>query len=180
MTETHEPGLPAPKPGLWASLRNHILHPEMTAEQIALSFGLGFSLAWNPFLGLHTTLVLLMCFLSRRLHRPVMFLAAFLNNPWTMVPIATASALTGNLLLGRGVHLNLKGIDWHAITWRSFVSWEGLDGMFRMLKPVLVPYLLGGLVLSALALPVGYFVMLVVARRLRNIHLHLPAIHLPK
>jgi len=169
-----------PGGGLWGALKNHILHPEMTCEQIALSFGVGFSLAWNPFLGLHTTIILVACFLTRRLHRPIMFLACYLNNPWTMVPMATFSALVGNVLLGRGLHLNLRAIHWHEITWRSFVSREGLDGMFRMLEPILLPYLLGGLVMSALALPLGYFVMLKMARRLRGVHLHLPQIHHPK
>ncbi len=63
----------------------------MSPKQIALSFAVGFSLAWNPFLGLHTAIILLACFLSRRLHRPIMFLACYLNNPWTMVPMATAT-----------------------------------------------------------------------------------------
>ena len=179
MTENPEQAPAAPKSGLWQKLKNHILHPEMTSEQIALSFGIGFSLAWNPFLGLHTGLILLVCFLSRRLHRPIMFLACYINNPWTMVPMATASTLAGNILLGRGLHLNLKGIHWHAITWRSFISREGLEAVFRMLEPILLPYILGGLVLSALALPLGYYVMLRLARRLRRIHLHLPHIHLP-
>lgn len=173
---------PAPpsKPGLWTTLRNHILHPELSAEQIALSFAIGLSVAFNPLLGLHTIMVLLACFLSRRLHRPVMLLAAFVNNPWTMVPIATGSALAGNLILGRGTRLDLSGIHWHAITWRSFISREGLDGVFTMLKPILVPYLAGGFMLSLLALPLGYFGMLAVARRLRRMHLHMPHIHLPK
>lgn len=177
---TDQPPQDAARPGLWAALKSHILHPEMTSEQIALSFGVGFSLAWNPLLGLHTAIVLLACFLSRRLHRPIMFLACFINNPWTMVPMATASALAGNLLLGRGMNLNLSAIHWHTITWRSFISREGLDGLFAMLKPILLPYLLGGFVLSALAMPVGYFVMLRVARRLRRLHLHLPHLHHPK
>jgi uncharacterized protein (DUF2062 family) len=179
MTEKPEQdaAAPTPKPGFWQTLKRHILHPEMTEEQIALSFGLGFCVAWNPFLGLHTAMVLLVCFLSRRLHRPMVLLAAFLNNPWTMVPMATGSALAGNVLLGRGLHLNLQGIHWHAITWRSFVSREGLDALFTMLKPILLPYLLGGMVLSVLALPLGYYAMLFLARRLRRIHLHMPHIH---
>ncbi|BDU72241.1 DUF2062 domain-containing protein [Mesoterricola silvestris] len=177
---TDQPPQDAPKPGLLAALKSHILHPEMTSEQVALSFGVGFSLAWNPLLGLHTAIVLLACFLSRRLHRPIMFLACFINNPWTMVPMATASAYMGNLLLGRGLNLNLGGIRWHEITWRSFASREGLDCLFGMLKPILLPYLLGGFVLSALAMPLGYFAMLHVARRLRRVHLHLPHRHHPK
>ncbi|BDU76363.1 DUF2062 domain-containing protein [Mesoterricola sediminis] len=183
MTDTPDQEAPAgapPPKGLWTRLKGHILHPEMSPEQIALSFAIGLSVAFNPLLGLHTAIVLLACFLSRRLHRPVMLIAAFVNNPWTMVPIATASALAGNLLLGRGSRLDLSGIRWHEITWRSFVSREGLDGIFCMLKPILVPYLTGGFALCLLALPVGYVVMLAVARRLRRAHLHMPHLHLPK
>ena len=181
MTANPEPDAAhaTPGKGLWNSFKRHILHPEMSPEQLALSFGVGFSLGWNPFIGLHTSIVLLACLLTRRLHRPIMFLACYLNNPWTMVPMATFSALVGNLLLGRGLHLNLKGIHWHEITWRSFVSWQGIDAMFKMLKPILVPYLLGGMVMSFVALPIGYFAMLAVARRLRKMHLHLPHLHHP-
>lgn len=168
---------PAQKKHLLAKLREHILHPEMTPHQVALSFGIGFSLAWNPFLGLHTSIILILCFIFRRLHRPIMFLACYLNNPWTMVPMATGSALLGNVLLGRGWHLKLNDIHWHSIGWRSFVTREGFDAMLLMLKPILLPYLLGGLLLSALALPVGYYFMLALTRRLRALHIHLPLAH---
>lgn len=181
---THEPdpeaAPPAARPGFWGSLRAHILHPEMSPEQLALSFAVGFSMSWNPFLGLHTAIVLLACLLTRRLHRPMVILACYINNPWTMVPMATFSAFFGNVLLGRGLHLSFKGIHWHEITWRSFISREGLDGVALMLKPILLPYLVGGLVLMALAFPLGYYLMLRAARRLRRVHLHLPHIHHPK
>jgi uncharacterized protein (DUF2062 family) len=182
MTDPSDQGAPAPppRPGFWGTLKNHIMHPEMTSEQIAFSFAVGFSLAWNPLLGLHTAIILLACFLFRRLHRPIMFLACYINNPWTMVPMATFSTLVGNLVLGRGLHLDLRAIRWHDITWRSFVSLQGLDGMLRMCKPILFPYLLGGFIMSVISLPVGYWIMLRVARRLRGIHLHLPHIHNPK
>jgi uncharacterized protein (DUF2062 family) len=156
-----------------------ILHPEMTPEQVALSFAIGFAVAWNPFVGLHTWLILLLCIIFRKLHRPLMLLTCYLNNPWTMLPIASVSSLVGNLLLGRGWHLNFHNVKWHTIGWRSFVTRHGFDGMCHMLKPILVPYLLGGLVLCALALPVGYYLMLRIARRLRHLHIHLPPAKLP-
>jgi hypothetical protein len=46
-----------------------------------------------------------------------------------------------------------------------------------MMQPILAPYLVGGLVLSILALPIGYFLLLALSRRLRR--LHLPHLHLP-
>lgn len=170
---TPNPDQPAAKPGLWASMKSHLLHPEKSPEEVALSFAIGFSLAFNPLLGLHTALALLACVLSRRLHRPLLILACYINNPWTMVPIATGSAFLGNLLLGRGLHLDLAGIQWRAIGLHSFTSRAGLEAMLAMLRPVLGPYLLGGLVLSLVAVPVGYVVMLRLARRLRHRHLHL-------
>ena len=170
---------PQPKPNLWARLKLHILHPELTPQQVALSFGIGFAVCWNPLIGIHTALVIGLCFLFRRLHRPLMLIAAFINNPWTMVPIATLSAYLGNLLLGRGFRLDLSGVHWREIGWRSFSSAEGFDAAYRMLKPILLPYLLGGFVLCMLALPIGYFAILVLTRRLRRMHLHMPHIHLP-
>ena len=51
--------------------------------------------------------------------------------------------------------------------------------MCHMLKPILGPYLVGGMVMSLLALPVGYYGMLMLTRRLRRLHLHLPPAKLP-
>jgi len=164
---------------LWIRLKTLILHPDVTPKQMAYSFGLGLSIACNPLLGLHTGLVVLFCFVFRRLHRTVLFGTAMVNNPWTMVPIATASAYLGNLLLGRGLALNLAGISWKCIDWSSFATRHGLQGLFHMLKPILAPYLLGGFLLSALAFPIGYYAMLKVATYLRKMHLHMPHLHIP-
>ena len=177
---TDAPQAPAEKWNLLGKLKQLILHPEMSVHQVALSFAIGLSLAWNPFVGLHTSIIILLCFLFRRLHQPLMLLVCYLNNPWTLVPMATASAVVGNVLLGRGWHLNLRGIAWHTISVRSFLTKEGFDAMLLMLKPILLPYLVGGLLLSALALPLGYYAMLKVAQRLRGLHLQLPHLHLPK
>jgi len=161
------------KGGFRQHFKRFILHPEMTPEQVSLSFAIGFSLAWNPFIGLHTWIILLLCVIFRKLHRPLMLLACYLNNPWTMLPMASTSSLVGNVLLGRGWHLNFRGIKWHSIGWRSFLTREGFGGMCHMLKPILVPYLLGGFVMSVLALVVGYYVMLKIARHLRALHIHI-------
>jgi len=180
MTDDQEPVPPRSifKGGFQHHFKRFILHPEMTPEQVALSFAIGFSLAWNPFVGLHTWAIILLCIIFRKLHRPLMLLACYLNNPWTMLPMASASTLVGNLLLGRGWHLHFRGIKWHTIGWRSFLTRDGFDGMCHMLKPILAPYLLGGIVLSLLALPVGYYLMLMFTRRLRRLHIHLPPVKL--
>jgi uncharacterized protein (DUF2062 family) len=171
---TEQPG-PAPVPtdasrGLWGRLRAHILHPELSPEQVAWSFCLGLSIAWNPLLGLHTAMGLLFCVIFRRLHRPMLLMAMLINNPWTMVPIATASTWVGNLVRGRFTHANLAKVQWHEIGWRSFLTWDGFEAMTTMLRPILKSYLLGGTICTLLALPIGYFFMHWLARRLRRIH----------
>ncbi|HJV23485.1 MAG TPA: DUF2062 domain-containing protein [Holophagaceae bacterium] len=163
---------PTPRRGFWGSLKAHIIHPELTPKRVAWSFAIGFSIAWNPFLGLHTAMILLLCLFARKLHRPLIFLACFINNPWTMVPMATTSTLLGSGLLGRGWKVDLSSIRWTEIGWRSFISQEGLAQLSTMFKPILAPYLLGGMVMSILALPLGYWVMHQVALKLRARHLY--------
>ncbi len=161
---------------------DHILHPELSPDQVAWSFALGLAIAWNPLLGTHTWLVLGLCLVFRKLHRPLMVAAMLINNPWTMVPIATVSAYAGSLLMGHGLNIDLGGIHWAAIGWRSFATREGFQAMLAMLRPVLAPYLLGGGALTLLSLPAGYYFMRWLTLRMRRIHwqdLHLPHPHLP-
>jgi uncharacterized protein (DUF2062 family) len=189
MTDPAEPFIPPPVPpgppkGLWNRLKAHILHPELSPEQLAWSFCLGLSIAWNPLLGLHTAMVFLFCIIFRRLHRPLMIMAMLVNNPWTTVPIATASVWVGRLVRGTVHKGNLAEVHWHEIGWRSFLTWDGFETMTTMLRPVLKSYLLGGFILALLALPFGYYAMLWFARRLRRIHwsqlpIRLPLLHHP-
>ena len=155
------------KTHLWARTKRYMADPDLEPHHLGWSFALGLSIAMNPLLGLHTGLVILFCALFRKLHRPLTFLGAFVNNPWTMVPIATGSALFGNILLGRGFALDLSGVDWTSLGWKSFSTREGFQAAAEMLRPILVPYLVGGFVLSLAAVPVGYFLMLRLAHRLR-------------
>ena len=170
MSQLPPPPPPPPPKGPWNRFKAHILHPELSPEQLAWSFCLGLSVAWNPLLGLHTGMVFLFCLIFRRLHRPLMIMAMLINNPWTVVPIATASTWVGNAVRGRFTSANLAKVHWHEIGWRSFLTWDGFEAMTHMLRPILKSYLLGGTICTLLALPVGYFFMLWLAKRLRRIH----------
>lgn len=150
-------------------LKKIILQPEITPERVAQSFAIGLAVALSPFIGLHTCITIAICIAFKNLHRPLMIFTCYFNNPWTMLPVASVSVLVGNLLMGRGAHLNITNVDWHTIGWHSFITQEGLSSMYLTLKPVLVPYLLGGFVMSILALPLGYYVMLKIARHLRSL-----------
>lgn len=164
----------------WSRLRAFVLDPELTPEQVAMSVGLGLMIAFNPLLGLHTGLAVGLCLLFRKLHRPLLFASMMVNNPWTMVPIATLSAYAGNILMGRGLELDLARIRWEGIGWNSFATRHGLGELFHMMKPILAPYLIGGFLFSVLAFPVGYYAMLKLSKRIRKLHFHMPHMpHLP-
>ena len=146
-----------------------ILQPNITPERMALSFAVGLVVACSPFIGLHTFITVVVCVIFGNLYRPLVLLTCYLHNPWTMLPVASVSVLIGNLLMGHGFCLNLGNTNWHAIGLRSFTTKEGLSNMYLTLKPVLLPYLLGGLALSIIALPLGYYAMLKLARRLKKL-----------
>jgi len=170
MTSSCSNNQPTPKPSLWLRFRHHLVHPDLTPECVAWSFAIGLSLAWNPILGLHTFAAIACCYLVRNLHRPLLLLATFLNNPWTLAPIASTNACFGNLLLGNGWTINISGASWNSLGIHSFTSRQGFNAMYSMLKPILIPYLLGGIIVSFLAIPTGYCFMLWLSRKLRKKH----------
>ena len=155
---------------LWARTKRFLADPSLEPHHLAWSFSLGLAISWNPLLGTHTALVLGACALLKKLHRPLTLIGVFVNNPWTMVPMATFSTLFGNLLLGRGLHLDLSGVHWKSLGWQSCTTRAGWEAASAMLKPILAPYLLGGFILSAISVPIGYFLMLRLAHRLRQSH----------
>jgi uncharacterized protein (DUF2062 family) len=56
-----------------------------TADQLALSFCCGLYIAFSPFPGGHTLLMIAFKFLFK-LNFPLLFLITSINNPWTMIP----------------------------------------------------------------------------------------------
>ncbi|MCL1894404.1 MAG: DUF2062 domain-containing protein [Holophagaceae bacterium] len=168
MTVSAPDSPPAQKPSFLSRIKGYILLPDLTPKRIAISFAIGFCVAWNPILGLHTWIALGSCLLAKGLHRPLLLSATFINNPWTMIPIATLSVFFGNCMLGRGWMGDLSGIAWKSIGISSFTTRQGFDAMYAMLQPILLPYLLGGFSLSILAFPLGYWFMLRLTKRLRR------------
>jgi len=82
--------------------------------------------------------------------------------------MASVSVLLGNLILGRGWAIDTSGISWKSIGISSFTSSQDFAAMYSMLKPILAPYLLGGFTFSVLSLPLGYFFMLWLSKKLRK------------
>ena len=81
-----------------------------------------------------------------------LFAGAFINNPWTLVPILGATFWTGALIVGE---TDLPVFDWDDL---SFA------GIYHQALPYAVPFFIGGIVLSILgalsAYPVAYYLIL--------------------
>ena len=126
-----------------------ILHTDDTPPRAALAFAIGVFIAWTPALGFHTLLALAIAFLFG-LNRVAVLAGTFVNNPWTIVPIYSASAYLGSLLTGADVSLpRLEG-----------KTWSDLFDFMAQCRPWIVPLTMGTLVMGLLSALVAFPVVL--------------------
>jgi uncharacterized protein (DUF2062 family) len=108
---------------------------------VALAFALGVWIAFFPLLGIHTGLALALAFLFR-LSRLAVLTGAWVNNPWTMAPMLTAGTLLGCALFRVSTEV------------LTSVTWKPSDGISRQLiealRPLLLPYIVGNLILGTI------------------------------
>lgn len=116
-------------------------------HQLATAFAVGVFIAFTPTIGLHTISVLLFAWMFR-LSKLVVFTGAFVNNPWTMVPLY-------GFCLWFGVKITGNGIDVPVIAWRELTFGTAYDA----LAPYLWPFVVGTLILGLVAAVIAYFVM---------------------
>ena len=130
------------------SLLKQVLHLRESPQRTALAFAIGVFIAFSPVYGLHTVMVLL-CAWALGLNFLALMVGAFLNNPWTLVPILGATYWVGAILLGRS---DSPSFDWHDVSFGA---------IYEQVMPYAMPFILGGLVLSllgaALAYPLAYY-----------------------
>ncbi|MDZ4853424.1 MAG: DUF2062 domain-containing protein [Nitrospirota bacterium] len=129
-------------------LLKQVLHLQESPQRTALAFAIGVFIGFSPAYGLHTVMVFF-CAWALRLNLLALMAGAFLNNPWTLVPILGATYWVGALLLGRS--------DNPSFNWQD-VSFSAI---YEQVMPYAVPFFLGGFVLSvlgaALAYPLAYY-----------------------
>ena len=81
-----------------------------------------------------------------RLRKLVVFTAAFLNNPWTMVPLY-------GFCLWFGIKITGSMIEAPDIAWKSLTFTSAYD----ILRPYLWPFVAGTVVVGAAAAVLSYF-----------------------
>ncbi len=131
-------------------------------ERTALAFSVGVFIAFSPFLGLHTIMATVLAF-AFRFNKVAVYSGTFVNNPFlTLVPIILASYAVGAFLTGRALGLPDGGMellrDPHLF---AADYWRALSQQFWGL---LLPFAVGGMVLSVVCSLAAYPVTLKLLR----------------
>ncbi len=137
-------------------------------ERTALAFAVGVFIAFTPLIGLHTIIATALALLCR-FNKLAIYTGTFVNNPiLTFVPITLGSYALGALLLRRPLRLPRSGLQLlaepHLLT---AAYWHEL---FQHSWDILLPFALGGMLLSVVCSLVAYPVTLrlIRARRARK------------
>jgi uncharacterized protein len=125
------------------SLLKQVLHLEESPQRTALAFAVGAAIAFCPLYGFHMVLVGI-CTWAFRLNFVALLAGAFINNPWTLVPVLGATYWIGAVILGRS---DRPSFDWNELGFRA---------VYEQVMPYAVPFAVGGIVLSLVAAIVSY------------------------
>ena len=132
------------------SLFRQVLHLNETPHRTALAFAIGVFLGFSPAYGLHMVLVGF-CAWAFGLNVVALLAGAFLNNPWTLIPILGGTYWTGAVLLGVR---DFPSFDWSDLSF---------SGIYHQVMPYAWPFFVGGMVLSIagslLAYPLAYLLL---------------------
>lgn len=133
---------------------NKALKSNSSPSKLALSFCIGVYIAFSPFPGAHTIMMLAAQWLFK-LNFPILFFATALNNPWTAIPFFIVDYSFGYWF----VH-SLLGLDpvW-AISLKRFLG---------MGEVCLWSFLVGGNLLGIGSALLSYPVMTRIFKRLRG------------
>ena len=125
------------------TLLRQVLHLQESPQRTALAFAVGAGIAFCPLYGFHMVLVGL-CTWAFKLNFVALLAGAFINNPWTIVPVLGATYWTGALVLGRS---ETPSFDWSEVGFRA---------IYEQVLPYAVPFAVGGVLLSVVAAMVSY------------------------
>ena len=116
-------------------------------SRLASAFALGVFIAFSPTIGLHTISCLLLAW-AFRLSKLVVFTAAFINNPWTMIPMY-------GFCLWFGMKITGSDAAAPAIAWKELT----FSNAYPVLKPYLWSFIAGTLILGIVAAVLSYFLI---------------------
>lgn len=139
-----------------------LLHLEDSPERTALAFSIGVFFSFSPFVGLHTIMGLATAFLFK-LNRLALLIGVYVNNPWTLAPVASLGTALGFYILG--TENKFAETSWD--TMLNGVFWKE---MFSDVENLLLPFFVGNLILSVAAGMIAYVILKRVLVRHRARH----------
>ncbi|MGH7232581.1 MAG: DUF2062 domain-containing protein [Nitrospiraceae bacterium] len=139
-----------------------LLHLNESPHRTALAFAVGTFIAFSPTYGLHTIMVFF-CAWAFRLNMVALLAGAFVNNPWTLVPILAATLWVGFQLPGMPDMPPLQ--------------WENIDtaSLYQHVMPYFVPFVAGGTLLSVVGVLISYPIAYALISYYRRHVAHKPA-----
>ena len=140
------------------SLFRRILHLRESPHRTALAFAVGIFIAFSPTYGFHTAMVVF-CTWAFGLNFVALFAGAFINNPWTLVPILGATLWTGALIMGDSARFP-------SFTWEDITP----AGIYQQVMPYAVPFFVGGMALSIIGSLIAYPLALYIISKYRHPH----------
>lgn len=146
------------------SLLNQVLHLHEPPHRTALAFAIGVFIAFSPTYGLHTLSAVFFAW-AFRLNVLALIAGAFVNNPWTIVPILGATFWTGFQILG----MPPTTFQWNELN---------AHAIYEQATPYLLPFVVGALVLGTLGslvcYPIAYLLISNYRTRLKQGNGHCP------
>jgi len=146
----------------WA---DKVLRLDDTPPRLAAAYAWGITTGFSPFFGVQYVVAFAVAFVLR-LNKLLVLAGLCTNLPWIMVPWYTATTAIAGALLGVPLPADLRG-QFGALFSLSLLSWGFWQHLFALVRPWLLPFLIGptvGAVLLGLATyPAALLVML--ARR---------------
>lgn len=130
-------------------------------SRFAAAWALGIGVGLSPFLGAQTLIALLAAFLFR-LNKVDVLLGTLVSNPWTLAVYFPTAVLLGSVLTGR--RLTLPSVP-PVPELLDVTSWERHGAWLR---PVLVSWFVGAIVIAVFAAFFAFFVLRRFARSLSS------------
>jgi len=142
----------------------HLLRLDETPHELAKSFAVGVFVAFTPFLGLHTMLVLLLAW-ALRLNKAVALTGTFVNNPWTIAFVFIGPTwATVHVMRHMGIYVPPMNYDLisaqFAESMEKYKIWQPAFWMdlIREFKPFVHAFLIGTTLAGLVAALTSYFI----------------------
>jgi len=112
------------------SVFERLVLKERSPHKLSLSFSVGLYIAFSPFLGMHTIMVLASTWLFS-LNGAAVFAGAVVNNPWTIVPCHAAGYFLGDIFLRFVCHIDPIACNPSWMSWvnEPICNITGLNGV---------------------------------------------------